>query len=66
MRKMRHNPFGPSPKRHRRFSPFMLIGALVTVGVVLVGAGIFMIPRLRSHAAADNMDCTLLVPNNPL
>ncbi|MGZ6365824.1 MAG: hypothetical protein ACXWPS_07630 [Ktedonobacteraceae bacterium] len=66
MRKMRHNPFGPSPRRHGRFSPFMLIGALVTVGVVLVGAGIFMIPRLRSHAAADNMDCTLLVPANPL
>ena len=66
MRNMRHNPFGPRPKRHRRFSPFMLIGALVTVGVVLVGAGIFMIPRLRSHAAADNMDCTLLVPANPL
>jgi hypothetical protein len=44
----------------------MLIGALVTVGLVLVGAGIFMIPRLYSHAAADNMDCTLVVPANPL
>src|SRR6516225_1290184 len=66
MRKMQHNPFGPGPRRHRHFSPFMLIGALVTVGLVLVGAGIFMIPRLYSHAAADNMDCTLVVPANPL
>ncbi|HXX79021.1 MAG TPA: hypothetical protein VEI53_11035 [Ktedonobacteraceae bacterium] len=66
MRKMRRDPFSTSQRRRRRFSPFMPIGALVTVGLVLVGVGIFIIPRMFSHAAADNMDCTILVPNNPL
>ena len=57
------------PKRRQRFSPLMLIGALVTV-VIVLGAGAFLLTRSHtgSHAAATavNGDCTLIVPPNPL
>ncbi|GER86481.1 hypothetical protein KDW_06430 [Dictyobacter vulcani] len=55
-------------RRQRRFSPLMLIGLAVTVAVMLIGVGVFVIlPRLGSHAAAPvNMNCTLMVPANPL
>ncbi len=66
MRKLRRNPLGANPRRRGHFSPFMLVGVLVSVAVVLVGAVIFLLPHLESHAAAVNMDCTLLVPANPL
>lgn len=61
---------GPGLQRRgggRSFSPLMLIGAAVTMLVVL-GAGVFFIvrPRLGSHAAAVNMDCSLIVPPHPL
>ncbi|GCE21249.1 hypothetical protein [Dictyobacter kobayashii] len=56
-------------KRRKRISPLGLIGTIVTL-VVLLGAGtfIFILPRIMSHAAnaQPNMDCTLIVPANPL
>lgn len=59
----------PKPPRGKRFSPLMLIGILVTV-LILGSAGTFLVvQRLTgSHAAGTglNMDCTLIVPNNPL
>lgn len=66
MRK-RRNPF-TAPSRHRRFSPLALIGIAVTLIVILVGGGIFLIPRVLTHAAdaQPNMDCTLIVPPQPL
>jgi hypothetical protein len=52
----------------RRRSPLMLIGVTVTVLIALIGVGVFvMLPNLtKSHAAALNMNCTLIVPPNPL
>lgn len=60
----------PKPRRGRRFSPLMLIGIIVTL-VIAVGAGAFLVSQRKtgSHAAgaaAVDMDCTLIVPNNPL
>lgn len=57
----------PKSSKRRRFSPLMFIGIGVTV-LVLLAAGFFTVlrPYLLSHAAADNMDCTLIVPANPL
>ncbi len=68
MRKLRRNPFGASPRKHRRLSPFMLVGILVSLGVALVGGFVFVLPRIGSHAAAAavNGDCTLIVPAHPL
>ena len=66
MRKLRRSPFGSVPKRRGRLSPLMLVGALVTIIVVLVGAIVFVVPRIGSHAAAANGDCTLIVPARPL
>jgi hypothetical protein len=45
----------------------MFIGVAVTL-LVVVGAGVFvfMQQHLGSHAAAVNMDCTIIVPANPL
>jgi hypothetical protein len=60
----------PTARRRRRgFSPLMLIGLGVTALVLVIGAGYFIVlPRLQSDAAnaAVNMDCTLLIPANPL
>lgn len=51
------------------FSPLKLIGVGVTLVLALVGAGALVIqPHISdTHAAAAvNMNCTLVVPNNPL
>ncbi|HEX6556611.1 MAG TPA: hypothetical protein VF026_27870 [Ktedonobacteraceae bacterium] len=52
--------------RRKRFSPFMLIGLSVPVVLTLIVSTVFILPRLGSHAAAVNGDCTLIVPSNPL
>lgn len=53
--------------QRRRFSPLMLVGLCVPLLLVLLAGIVFALPRLMaSHAAAANMDCTLLVPANPL
>ncbi len=60
----------PKPERGKRFSPLMLIGIIVTVLIVAGAGGFLVVQRLTgSHAAAGaavNMDCTLIVPKNPL
>src|SRR5437899_2785596 len=55
-------------RRTKRFSPLLLTSLLVPAILALVAAGIFILPRIGSHAAgaAVNGDCTLIVPPNPL
>lgn len=52
--------------RGNRFSPLMLVGLSVPVVLALIATTVFILPRLGSHAAAVNGDCTLIVPRNPL
>ncbi len=54
--------------KKRSRSPLLLIGAGVTLMLTLLGIGAFVVlPHLgASHAAAVNMDCTLIVPADPL
>src|SRR5579863_4437921 len=69
LRKSRRNPFEANPRRRRRLSPLILVGVVVSLVVALVGAAVFLLPRLESHAAAVaavNGDCNLIVPANPL
>src|SRR5437660_7239266 len=66
MRKLRRNPFGSVPKRRGRLSPLMLVGVMVSIIVALVGVIVFILPRIGSHAATANGDCTLIVPAHPL
>lgn len=55
-------------RKRRRFSPLILIGVTVTALVALIGVGVVVVlPHFQSSAAgAVNMDCTLIVPSNPL
>jgi hypothetical protein len=55
-----------SPRRRKRFSPLMLVGLSVPVVLALIASAVFILPRLGSHAAAVDGDCTLIVPPNPL
>jgi len=56
--------------RRKRLSPLALIGISVPLVLALIATAIVVIlPRLNTHAAgnaAGNMDCTLIVPANPL
>src|SRR6266567_586349 len=54
--------------QRRHFSPLLLTGLIMPVILGVVVASIFLLPRIGSRAAeADvNMDCTLIVPGNPL
>jgi len=56
----------PGARGSKRFSPLMLVGIGVTLAVILGAAGIFVYKNVNSHAAAVNMDCTLIVPADPL
>lgn len=51
---------------NRRLSPLVLVGLGVPLMLALLAATVFVLPRLASHAAAVNGDCTLLVPANLL
>ncbi len=55
-------------RKQRRFSPLLLIGVTVTILVALIGIGVVVVlPHFQSKAAdTPNMDCTLIVPANPL
>lgn len=53
-------------KRRRRISPLMLAGMSVPLVLALIAGAVFVLPRLASHAATANPNCSLLVPNNPL
>jgi hypothetical protein len=67
MRKLRRSPFGPRSARRRRFSPLVLVGVIVSLAIALIGAVVFVLPHVGSHAAdAVNGDCTLIVPAQPL
>jgi hypothetical protein len=68
MRKLHRSPFSTRSTHRRRFSPLVLVGVVVSLAIALIGAGVFVLPHIRTHAAADavNMDCTLIVPPNPL
>jgi hypothetical protein len=68
MNKPRRSPFKPATSaRRKRFSPLILIGAGVSLVVALgIGAVVFVLPRFNSHADTLNLNCTLIVPPNPL
>src|SRR3954470_1816983 len=57
-----------SSRKKSRVSPLMLIGIGVTVFAAILGVGAFVFQQINaSHAAAAlNMNCTLIVPQNPL
>src|SRR5713101_5009034 len=52
--------------RRKRFSPLILVGLSVPVVLALIASAVIILPRLSSHAAAVNGDCTLIVPSKPL
>src|SRR5260221_2410550 len=68
MPKLLRSSFGSRSAHRRRFSPFVLVGVLVTFVIALTGGAIFLLPRAAgSHAAAAvNGDCTIIVPAQPL
>ncbi len=66
MFKQHKSVFRPASRRRGRLSPLMLIGMSVPLVLAIIATAVFVLPRLGSHAAAVNMDCTLLVPANPL
>lgn len=53
--------------RRQRFSPFALLGIVITTLIVL-GGGVFLFVQQRTgtRAAEANPNCTLIVPPNPL
>lgn len=64
---MRKRRILSSPSGRRgRVSPLMLIGLSVPFVLAIIATAVFVLPRIGSHAAAVNMDCTLIVPRNPL
>jgi hypothetical protein len=70
MRKLRRSPFSTRTIHRRRFSPLVLVGVLVSLAIALLGAGVFVLPHIQSHAAGAaatvDMDCTVIVPPHPL
>jgi len=67
MRKLQRSPFSTRPTYRKRFSPLILVGIVVSLAIALIGAGVFVLPHIESHAAqAVNGDCTLIVPAQPL
>lgn len=52
--------------RRKGFSPLMLVSLSVPAVLVLIALTVFILPRLSSHAAAINGNCTLIVPSGPL
>ena len=67
-RQLSFSPYGTAYRR--RFSPLMLIGAGVALTLLLAVAATVIVSRLTaSHAAGaatPNMNCTLIIPANPL
>src|SRR6266436_3695904 len=67
MRKLRRSSFDSPSAQRRRFSPLLLVGVIVSLAIALAGGVVFLLPRVGSHAAAAvNMDCTVIVPAQPL
>ncbi len=67
---MRRNKYPISRYRGRQrkqVSPLILTSILVPLVLALVATAVFILPRMQSHAAAAvNLDCSLIVPSNPL
>ena len=66
MRKQRSRIYSYRGFQRRRFSLLLITGLLVPVVLAFVAAAVFVMPKLHSHAAATNGDCSLIVPANPL
>src|SRR5690242_7104655 len=66
MFKHRSRQLSPGLQQRRYSSPLMLFGLSVPVVLTLIATGVFVLPHLRTHAAALNPDCALIVPANPL
>src|SRR5438132_9422433 len=67
MRKLRRSSFDSPSAQRRRFSPLLLVGVIVSLAIALAGGVVFLLPRVGSHAAAAvDMDCTIIVPAQPL
>src|SRR5579871_6302904 len=58
-------PEGRSSKK-RRLSPLLIAGICVPVVLALIAGSVFLSSYISSNAAQDNVDCTLVVPANPL
>lgn len=57
----------PRPPRRKWFSSSIFIGAVVTLAIVLIAGGYLVTrPVQSSHAADDQVNCTLTVPDMPL
>lgn len=51
----------------RRLSPLVLVGVSIPIVLIVVAGIIFILPQITGiHAAAANVNCTLIVPANPL
>ena len=60
-----------APRRRRRLTPFARTGILVSAGLILLAVGaLLFFPRMGIFAVGTaqqaNMNCTLIVPANPL
>jgi hypothetical protein len=69
MRRQNRRTYIPLSTQRKRFSPLVLLGLSVPLMLALIVVGGIVFSHLmESHAAnpAVNMDCTLLVPANPL
>jgi len=60
------NKANSSLARRKRYSPLMLVGLSVPVVLALIASAVLILPHLGSRADTVNMNCTLLVPANPL
>lgn len=65
-RKLLRRPRAASLSGHRPFSPLILVGMLIPVVLTLGVGAVLMLPHRGTHAAADQGNCILLVPPNPL
>ena len=67
MRRRSSSAFRYRGSRRRKLIPLVITGMLVPVVLALVVATIFILPGLKSHAAATvNGNCALIVPLHPL
>jgi hypothetical protein len=66
MFKHHYRQLSPGSRRRQRISPLMLLGFIGTMILALMAAEVFVLPGVGTHADTINLDCTLIVPPNPL
>ncbi len=72
MRPQSPNPYRPNReslriRKKRRFSPFMSMGIIVTLLLIIGAGGFLVLQQKTSSLAADaEINCTLIVPPQPL